>query len=335
MCKDFKNNYEYIFPSLFKPIFLKPMINKLRLDVFLAFTIVIMLSSCKNETQKESSPTLGEVNIGCDKSLQDLILQQENIFEREYPYAKVELSFQNETDLFNKFFSDSVQTIITCRNLTDSEKEFLHKTQNIHPREFPFATSALAFISSASSVDSSITYEEIINIVKGVKNKSNFNNLVIEDKQSGLAIDLMNRANVAEPSNQMFALKSKEEILNYISAHENSLGVVDWSEWSDSDNIEAKAKLKNFKIIKVSRPVDSMQNGFLSPFQYMLSQGNYPFTRDLYVISRSGKSDLGLGFASFIAGEIGQKIVLKSGLLPKYQSDRWIELINMDPKVVK
>ncbi|HQX43641.1 MAG: substrate-binding domain-containing protein [Saprospiraceae bacterium] len=311
------------------------MISKLSTTVSLIFSVLFILCSCKNDTQKESSPTLGEVKVSCDKSLKDLILQQENIFERDYPYAKVELDFLNENDLFNKFFIDSVQTIITCRKLSDSEKDFLHKKQNIHPREFPFATSALAFISSQASRDSNITYEDIIKLVKGIESDGFFKSLVIEDKQSGLAMDLLIRANVTNPSAQMFALNSKEEILNYLSTHPHSLGVVDWSEWSDSDDINAKNKIKNFKIIKISRPIDSIQNGFLAPFQYMLSQGNYPFTRDLFVISRSGKSDLGLGFASFIAGEIGQKIILKAGLLPKYQSDRWIELKNSDPKVVE
>ena len=63
------------------------------------------------------------------------------------------------------------------------------------------------------------------------------------------------------------------------------------------------------------RPKDSVQYGFLHPYQYNLQDRRYPYTRDIYYISRSGKSDLGLGFASFIAGEIGQKIILKAGLL--------------------
>ena len=44
----------------------------------------------------------------------------------------------------------------------------------------------------------------------------------------------------------------------------------------------------------------------------------------------------GIGFASFITGEIGQKIILKAGLLPKYQSERIIELSPIqDIKVIR
>jgi hypothetical protein len=45
---------------------------------------------------------------------------------------------------------------------------------------------------------------------------------------------------------------------------------------------------------------------------------------------------VGIGFASFIAGEIGQKIILKAGLLPRYQSERVLEIGPVeDIKVVK
>jgi phosphate transport system substrate-binding protein len=37
--------------------------------------------------------------------------------------------------------------------------------------------------------------------------------------------------------------------------------------------------------------------------------------RDLYIINCQGYSGLGMGFAS-VAGDIGQRIILKSGLLP-------------------
>ena len=86
----------------------------------------------------------------------------------------------------------------------------------------------------------------------------------------------------------------------------------------------------------VTRPADSTQMGFVQPYQYNLQDRKYPFTRDLYFISKTGREDAGIGFASFICGEIGQKIILKAGLLPKFQSERTIELnYTNDIKVVK
>ena len=42
----------------------------------------------------------------------------------------------------------------------------------------------------------------------------------------------------------------------------------------------------------------------------------YPLCRELYVISREGRTGLGTGFASFVAGDNGQRIFLKAGLVP-------------------
>jgi len=42
----------------------------------------------------------------------------------------------------------------------------------------------------------------------------------------------------------------------------------------------------------------------------------YPLQRNIYVISREARTGLGSGFASFVAGQKGQLIFYKSGLLP-------------------
>ena len=55
---------------------------------------------------------------------------------------------------------------------------------------------------------------------------------------------------------------------------------------------------------------------YYSPTQNDLGEKKYPLARDLFIINCQGYSGLGMGFASFIAGDIGQRIVLKSGLLP-------------------
>ncbi len=59
-----------------------------------------------------------------------------------------------------------------------------------------------------------------------------------------------------------------------------------------------------------------------------LHEVKYPLARDLFIINCQGYSGLGMGFASFIAGEIGQRIVLKSGLLPVRTPGRKLKIRN-------
>jgi phosphate transport system substrate-binding protein len=47
-----------------------------------------------------------------------------------------------------------------------------------------------------------------------------------------------------------------------------------------------------------------------------IAEGTYPLARDLYIINCQGYSGLGMVGFSFVAGDIGQRIILKSGLLP-------------------
>ena len=52
----------------------------------------------------------------------------------------------------------------------------------------------------------------------------------------------------------------------------------------------------------------------------------YPFTRKIYLLNYQGRTGLGMGFASYLAGETGQRIILKSGLSPKRFPSREIDV---------
>ncbi len=90
------------------------------------------------------------------------------------------------------------------------------------------------------------------------------------------------------------------------------IGVVglDWLSQPQPDMREYIEKINVLSVKGITN------NDFVSPTQNNIAEGKYPLARDLYIINCQGFSGLGMGFASFIAGEKGQRIVLKSGLLP-------------------
>jgi phosphate transport system substrate-binding protein len=67
---------------------------------------------------------------------------------------------------------------------------------------------------------------------------------------------------------------------------------------------------------------------YFFPTQDNLAQEKYPLARRLYIINGQGYSGLGMGFGSFITGERGQRIVLKSGLVPVRVPGRNIRIRN-------
>ena len=70
------------------------------------------------------------------------------------------------------------------------------------------------------------------------------------------------------------------------------------------------------------------KSDYIFPTQDNLAQGKYPLARDLYIVNCQGYSGLGMGFASFLSGERGQRIILKSGLVPERIPSRKIVIRN-------
>lgn len=296
--------------------------------------ITLLISTLLSCTKQENmvGPTIGTVDIVADEGIRYIIEQEENIFERTYKYAHVNITYLPEVDMFKLFMTDSIRVIMTSRPLTYEEVKFFEQKKSF-PRQTAFATSALAFLVSKSAPDTAYTYEEMISMFKDDQKGKLF---VIENAKSGISQEIMQLINADTLPKHFYALNSKKEVIDYVLTHENAIGIVDWSDISDSDNQEAKVLLSNTELIGISRPVDSLQQGFVKPYQYNLQDRIYPFTRDLYIITRTGKTDVSTGFASFVSGDIGQKIILKAGLLPKYQTERIIEIRNSaDIKVVK
>ena len=97
-------------------------------------------------------------------------------------------------------------------------------------------------------------------------------------------------------------------MIKYVSQNSGRIGVVglNWIEQSNAD-------LEKIAILSVK---NVKSNSYIYPSQNSLAEKTYPLARDLYIINCQGYSGLGMGFSSFVAGEVGQRIILKSGLLP-------------------
>jgi phosphate transport system substrate-binding protein len=308
----------------------------MRFIYYSSLFILLCFCSCKDSGPKESTPTMGDIRIACDVQLKEIMVQEEDIFERNYKYAKLDLVYKNESTILKMLREDSIHTAVLCRSLSKEEWNDFISNNKVHPRVYPFAKGALALLCNKDAADTGMLYEDFLNLCQGNPlQKSSFNTVVIEDVGSGIAQFLLQKMNAAPFSKSVYTLENKEAIFNYLKQNKQAIAVLDWSEFSDSDNSTVQARLNSYKVLGISRPKDSLQLGYLHPDQYLLQDDKYPLTRTYYFISTSGKSDLGLGFASFVTGEIGQRILLKAGLLPLYQTERWIELKGSSFKVVK
>ncbi len=303
---------------------------EVKIGIVLIFSFIFIISCQKQEKKKfENFATMGDAEIWCDISLKKIIEQEEDVFENDYKYAKLNIHYLHEQEILKAFYKDSLKVMIVSTNI-DSNDIRKFNNRKVFPRQYKFATSAIAFITSLDNKLDSIKKDVLIESLRMPNSKQRF---VIENTFSGIASNILKSIGMEKFNNNVFAKSSKREIIDWIKQNPKDIGLVDWSELSDSDDLEAKKMLGEVKLIAISNSITD--NQYYKPYQYNLN-GNYPFTRELFLIRRHGNTDVSLGFASFICGEIGQKIVLKTGLLPHYQTERWIEFNGLkDIKVVK
>jgi phosphate transport system substrate-binding protein len=69
-------------------------------------------------------------------------------------------------------------------------------------------------------------------------------------------------------------------------------------------------------------------DAYFKPSQESLVLKQYPLSRGLYIINCTSKVGLAMGFAKFLGSQVGQRIILKSGLLPDSIPTREISLKN-------
>lgn len=296
------------------------------------FLLFITATGCVKKVEEMEGPTIGRLEIWADETMKDLVQQEEEIFERQYQYAHLDIHYANEHDMFKVFMEDSVDAIMTNRTLTEEETRYLDTKKQI-ARHYVFATGAIAFVVNKNVPDTNYTYEQMAGMLAGHDSDALF---VIENVKSGITHEILSLIRQENLPEHIYAFDKKQEVFDYVLEHDNAIGIIDYSEISDSDMAYTREILSNFTLLGITRPLDSLQAGFVKPYQYNLQDRKYPFTRDLYFISKTGRNDVGLGFATFLCAEIGQKIILKAGLLPKYQTLRSIEInYTSDIKVIK
>lgn len=292
------------------------MINTRALVLICMSIISVGLLSCNNAPSKDSVGILtGRANVLVDETVAPLIEDQISVFESSYTNAELTMVSKPENEVINTLLKDSAQLAIMTRELSEKELNFF-KAKTIYPRTVRFATDAIAVITHKDNKDSTILVEDIIKIMQG-KSVEGIQSLVFDNANSSTVAYFRKLAQVDKlPEKGVYALKSNADILKYVNENPQSVGVVGIS-WIVGPPSSLLGYVKNIKTLGVKnqqgKPGD---DAFYKPTQSNLALNLYPFTRVLYCINVQGKDAIGIGFSAFLYGERGQRLILKSGLLP-------------------
>lgn len=292
--------------------------------------------ACTETNPKTGKPldtvVTGHLRIMADEGYKPIIETCIDVFDSIYRQATIEPIYTSEALAVNALLRDSIQVIVISRKLTNEELEFFKK-RGFTPPITPIAHDAVAFVLHPSNQDTVLTIEQIRQMLKGevtnwnkisAANKSGDIRLVFDNALSGTVRYC--RDSIAGgaplPANAS-AVNTNEEVIKYVSKYKGAIGIISANWISDTDDKGVQRFLKEVQLVDVAPAAG--EEGF-GPYQAYLQLGKYPFRRTVYIINAQGRKGLGLGFASFLAGSDGQRIILKDGLLPAQIPPRLVQI---------
>jgi phosphate transport system substrate-binding protein len=309
---------------------------------FLAFMrypvigLLLFLSACggMGKTAVNETPTRGNIRITADESFTPIIETEVFTFTHLYTNAKIKPQYKPEYDVINDFMNDSVRVIVTSKKLSDYQIQYLRDTQVI-VRTTTFAYDALALVTNKNNKDTLLTYNSVRNIFLGntkkwqeinPKSKLGDIRIIFDSNKSGNIRYFKELFEIKDSlTGNFFAVNSNAEVINFVSRNEDALGVISVNWISDKDDSTSMSFINKVNTIAVSQQF--MNDGsYYRPQPGFIYSKEYPFVREVYLISRETFAGLGSGFINWACAEQGQRIVLKSGLVPATMPIRLVQV---------
>jgi phosphate transport system substrate-binding protein len=313
---------------------------------FISFICLLTIVACnqKQSGEPDDTPTSGKISISVDETFRPIIDTEINTFESIYKYAKINVNYKPEGNAFQDLIDDSARIIIVTRELSPQEKKHFEDIK-LFPRVTKIAYDAVAFVTNNSNRDTQITNDQVKKIITGEistwkqlnpKSENAPIQIIFDNNNSGTLRFLKEYTGGKNLSKNSSASSSSESVINYVSRNKNALGVLGVSWVSDRRDSTLMSFVSKVKIVEISPPDSSEGRGeFYKPYQAYIATKYYPLWRTVYIISREARAGLGTGFTSFVASDKGQRIILKSGLVPASQPVRLVEVHNNNLKVTK
>lgn len=307
----------------------------------LALAALWATTGCLRYDKKGNSHTTGTTTIVCDNTFQNIMQQEVDVFEYQYPEAHILARYATQTEALDSLMSLNTKTIIISRDLTDREKQII-KNKNRTARSSKIAVDAVALIVNPANPVGKLSTKEIAQILSG--ESADWNDIqptdlgkisvVFDDKSSSMVTYMRDSLlNGRELGPNCYAQGSIPAVFKAVKDNKNAIGVVGVS-WITTDMASADMTQKDLaeqvlgddpvegatltddvKVLAIYRPENDDVKAY-KPYQQYIFDGKYPLFRQIWMITTGASGSLAGGFYSFVTGTIGQKIIMKTGIMP-------------------
>ena len=295
----------------------------------------------------------GAAVVACDATFQTVLEQEIEVFEYKYPGSNVLDLYVDESAAIDSLLNlkNNVRLAVASRPLDKEEIKYLNDHKRTVNQE-AIAVDAVALIVNPDNPMEFIDNQDLIDILTGkyttwdkiVPGGGDLGKIVVAfDHQGSSATRYMRDSLLCgQPfGKDVYAQKSPRDVIDLVAKNKSAIGVIGVS-WLASDlsgasmsadelsrisDVDATSQLAEFtkdvKILAV-QPKDKLEA--YAPSQYNIYMGNYPYYRQIYLISTSAPSTVGHSFYTFVTGAVGQKVILSTGVCPKLISTQFVEL---------
>ena len=294
-------------------------------SIALFFVLVSLLSGCGQASFNgpADTTTSGNILVLADESYKPIMDTQAFVFKALYKRANIKLEFVPQEDAYLRLLRDTARFIVVCRE-PDAYEKSVFDSLKIRPRITTLASDGIALVVNKDFPDSTISLDDLRKILHTPDihwNELDNHNpalpikVIFDHPKSANAYYLKNL--LLEKNEQFgsncFALSSNQEVIDYVQNHPGTIGIISVNWISDRDDPAVESFLNKVKLMGVAE-ADGME--YYRPYQAYLALKKYPLIRKMLAVSREARAGLGTGFVSFMAGEKGQRMILKSGMVP-------------------
>lgn len=300
------------------------------------------ISSCAKKPA--STATSGTMVMMCDNSFENVMSQEVDVFEYVYPEAHILVRYGTAAQAVDSLMDGDVKTIVIPRDLSDGEKAKL-KADHRTPRSQKIAVDAVALIVNPENPAQFLTVDEVKTLLSGeVTNWQRLDpsyldkpiKLIFDAPQSSLiqymSDKLLDGGKIGSNASQAGSIQN---VINTVRKDKSAVGVigVSWltsdlgmtvdslslalqdenGEPEDGEAINGRLTNSGVKVLGVWKPGEAAP---AKPYQQNIYDGTYPLTRSIYMITTGYSSSIDGGFYSFVTGKQGQKLIMKTGVMP-------------------
>ncbi len=282
--------------------------------------LCLLLVACGSKKSKEPSIYEGEISVGIDESIRQIIDAETDAYNMRYRGARFNNYTVPEGTAVKLLLQDSLDVICITRKLNDEEMKIL-EAREIKYIPAPMALDAVVLITNHGYGEEEISLEKLktlftdentdTKLVFDVGNSSNLNYVL-----SKLGIKDFNRKNVV-------AAGSNEKVFEWVKKDKNAIGFTGFNLISEKSNTFSRELKNSVKILRVNE-----KNIAILPNKTSILDQTYPFNRVIYLHTLGSAWGVENGFIRFACTKPGQLIVEKMGLVPYYAIPKEFILAN-------